>query len=128
VSEGSVAAVSRNDERGHTSPSDVHAAGLRARVPPVPDDVDRGAKADGIVVLPPSIRWSGPSPTYDLSRRADRIRVYEEVLRDGTADDIRRFVDVDELIRLWPDLVLPQAVRSQWRAWVRQHRDVDLVC
>ena len=36
-----------------------------------------------------------PSITYDLGQRADRIRVYEQVLREGTEDDVRFYVDVE---------------------------------
>lgn len=41
-------------------------------------------KAAGEVELPFHIRWSGPSISYDLNDRADRARVYEQVLREGT--------------------------------------------
>jgi hypothetical protein len=43
------------------------------------------------------VRWSGRPKTYDLDSRVDRLRVYEQVLREGT-DDVRRFIDIDELI------------------------------
>ena len=36
---------------------------------------------------------------YDLGTRSGRIRVYEQVLREGTEDDVRFFVDVDQLAR-----------------------------
>lgn len=75
----------------------------------VPDDADDPeiVKASGLVTLPLHVRWSGPPKTYDLSRRADRARVYEQVLREGADDDVRTFIDVDELLALWDDLVLP---------------------
>jgi len=46
------------------------------------------AKVHGVVELPFHIRWSGPPVAYDLDDRADRIRVYEQVLREGTEDDV----------------------------------------
>jgi len=49
-----------------------------------------------------------PSITYDLGQRADRIRVYEQVLREGTEDDVRFYVDVGELVELFEELVLPR--------------------
>ncbi len=54
----------------------------------VPEDLDDRslAKARGEVELPLHIRWSGPSITYDLNDRADRARVYEQVLREGTGE------------------------------------------
>ena len=39
-----------------------------------------------------------------------RNRVYEQVLREGTADDVRHFIDVDLLLDLWDELILPPAV------------------
>lgn len=65
---------------------------------------------------------------YDLSDRGDRVRVYEQVLREGNADDVRRFIDVEELIALWDDLVLPPYVRRAWAAWFRRHGRSDLAC
>jgi len=96
----------------------------------VPDDVDdpRHEKASGIVQLPSNVRWSGPPKTYDLDDPADRARVYEQVLREGTDDDVRRFIDVDELEKLWDTLVVPARVRVAWAAWFRRHRGVDLAC
>ena len=96
----------------------------------VPDDVDdpRHHKATGRVELPRNVRWSGPTKTYDLDDVRDRKRVYEQVLREGTDDDIRRFVDVEELAALWDDLVLPPRVRQAWAAWFRRHRSVELSC
>ena len=100
---------------------------LRHEVEPeIPDDVDDPAvdKARGRVTLPSSVRWSGPDVTYDLSDRRHRARVYEQVLREGTAADVRRFIDVDELIDLWDDLILPPAVSRAWIDWLAEHRGV----
>ena len=82
----------------------------------VPDDVDDPAivKACGIVELPERIRWSGPRQSYDLSDRQDRATVYEQILREGTDDDVRRFIRLDELADLWDDLVVPAHVRDAW--------------
>jgi hypothetical protein len=96
----------------------------------VPEDADDHAivKASGVVTLPLHVRWSGPLKTYDLSKRAERARVYEQVLREGTDEDIRVFIDIDELLSLWNDLVLPARVRRAWAVWFRKHRGVDLAC
>lgn len=75
----------------------------RALKPPsIPEDVDDPAveKATGVVMLPTRVRWSPPSRRYDLADRQQRARVYEQVLVEGTAADVRRFIDVDELIEL----------------------------
>lgn len=96
----------------------------------VPDDVDdpRHEKASGVVQLPSNVRWSGPPKTYDLDDPIDRARVYEQVLREGTEDDVRHFIDVDVLEKLWDTLVVPARVRVAWAAWFRRHRSVDLAC
>ncbi len=96
----------------------------------VPDDVDdpRHVKASGVVQLPPNVRWSGPSKTYNLDDPVDRARVYEQVLREGTDDDVRRFINVEVLEGLWDTLVVPARVRAAWASWFRRHRGVDLKC
>jgi len=104
--------------------------GPDARPIAVPDDVDAPGqvKAEGVVTLPTHVRWSGESKTYDLSNEQDRARVYEQVLREGTDDDVRAFIDVDELAEMWSALVLPPRVRRAWAGWFRRHRDLDLPC
>ena len=90
----------------------------------LPKDLDDRSlsKATGRVELPPHIRWSGPPITYDLRKRADRARVYKQVQREGTEDDVRFYVDPEELLELWDELVLPPAVRRAWRDWIVRHR------
>ena len=86
----------------------------------VPDDVDDPTlvKASGIVELPSWVRWSGPVRRYDLAVRGDRALVYEQVLTEGTDDDVRFYVVVGELIELWDQLVLPGYVRAAWASWL----------
>ncbi len=101
-----------------------------AQVPAVPDDLEAGdlEKATGVVELPLHIRWSGPARRYDLANRQQRARVYEQVLREGNEDDIRRFIQADELIDLWDELVLPRNVRQAWANWLERYRGVSLSC
>jgi hypothetical protein len=98
--------------------------GPAARSVAVPADFDDPTlpRARGRVELPLHIRWSGPPITYDLDNRADRVRVYEQVLREGTADDVRFYVDPDRLAQLFDELVLPPPVRRAWAGWLREHR------
>ncbi len=77
-------------------------------------------KASGRIELPLHIRWSGPPIGYDLVDRADRARVYEQVLREGTESDVRLYVDPDQLLDLWDELVLPPAVRRAWTDWIER--------
>ena len=53
---------------------------------------------------------------------ADRARVYEQVLGEGTDDDVRYYVDADQLRELFDELVLPPPVRRAWARWLRRHR------
>jgi hypothetical protein len=105
-----------------------HKLGPATRPVAVPDDLDDSpsAKATGRVELPFHVRWSGPPISYDMNDRADRARVYEQVLREGTEDDVRSYVDPDELLELWDELVLPPTVRRAWAEWFRRNRNVDL--
>lgn len=95
------------------------------RPPAIPGDLDDVSidKAAGVVELPLHVQWSGRR-SYDLSDRADRARVYELVLREGTEDDVRRFVRLDELVELWDDLLLPAHVRAAWEQWLADRRVV----
>src|SRR5579872_7447704 len=100
--------------------------GPASRPVAIPDDIEdpRLKEASGQAQLPFHIRWSDPGLTYDLTNRADRARVYEQVLREGTEDDVRYFVDIDMLLDLWDDLVLPPTVRRAWADWFERHRKV----
>lgn len=91
----------------------------------IPDDIADadGYKSVGVVELPPHIRWSGPPRRYDLGQRRDRARFYEQVLREGTEDDVRHFVSVDDLVDLWDELFLPDHVRAAWDRWFRARAD-----
>jgi hypothetical protein len=90
----------------------------------VPEDLeDRSSqKATGRVELPLHIRWSGPPMTYDLDDPADRARVYEQVLREGTEDDVRLYIDPAQLAEIFDELVLPEPVRGAWADWLDSHR------
>jgi hypothetical protein len=98
--------------------------GPTARPFAVPDDLDDPSlpKATGMVELPLHVRWSGPPMTYDLDEPADRARVYEQVLREGTEDDVRHYIDADQLAAIFDELVLPAPVRQAWAGWLDSHR------
>lgn len=100
-----------------------HESAVR-RPPAIPDDADDPSveKASGLVELPLRVQWSGPRRSFDLDDRNDRRRVYELVLREGTEDDVRRFIRLADLEDLWDELVLPDHVRAAWESWVNQQR------
>jgi hypothetical protein len=96
----------------------------------IPDDVDAPTvvKASGMVELPLRVRWSGPHRQYDMADRNHRARVYEQVLSEGTDDDVRFYIDIDALIDMWPELVLPHRVRLAWAGWLADRRGVTVAC
>lgn len=65
-------------------------------------------------MLPLHIRWSAPRIVYDLSDPAHRRSVYEQVLREGTAEDIRLLVNREHLLELWHELYLPEYIQAAW--------------
>jgi transcriptional regulator with XRE-family HTH domain len=87
-----------------------HAVYIPDRLPRLP--VERALRR---VRLPLHLNWSQPGREFDLSDRRQRARVYEIVLREGTASDITDYIDGALLADLWPELVLPTPVRSQWQ-------------
>lgn len=73
-----------------------------------------GPTEAGEVVLPTHLDWSS-GRRYDLDDPLHRRRVYEIVLREGTLDDLRRFVDANALAAVFDDLYLPEDIRTAWR-------------
>jgi hypothetical protein len=104
--------------------------GPAARPVAIPEEFDdRGApRASGIVTLPFHVRWSDPVVAYDMAVRGDRIRVYEQVLREGTEADVLHFIDPDELVELFDELVLPPKVRQTWEEWFEHHDEAQVEC
>ena len=86
----------------------------------IPDDFGDciAAPPTGRITLPAHVAWSGQGE-LDLDDPDDRRYVYELVLTEGTADDVRTYVDPDILVTEWDDLRLAPHVRDQWGAWLR---------
>lgn len=87
------------------------------RLPGLPPEL-----ATAVVQLPVHLEWSGEDRTKDLSIRADRIRTYELVIREGTTDDVLRFIDPTLLIDAFEDLNLPSVIREAWAPAVERWR------
>lgn len=70
--------------------------------------------SSGEVVLPTRLLWN-PSRPFDLADE-DRLRsMIRIVLREArTQDDLSQYVDRDSLVRLWPELGLPNRIRRAW--------------
>jgi hypothetical protein len=93
----------------------------RDRPVDVPDDLDDAAPITGRVTLPATIAWSGQG-SYDLTDRSQLRQVYEQVLREGTSEEIRGFVRASTLLEIWDELYLPDYVRRAWEPWVVARR------
>ncbi len=85
------------------------------RLPQLPPE-----QALATVQLPLRLNWSDTGRTYRMAHRTDRARVYESVLREGTADDVLTYVDGTLLVDLWPELVLPRELRAAWSAVINR--------
>ncbi len=72
--------------------------------------------ASGEVSLPNRLLWN-PSRPFDLSDEKRLRSMIRIVLREARSqDDLNEFVDRDSLVRLWPRLGLPKAIREGWEA------------
>jgi hypothetical protein len=75
--------------------------------------------ATGTVTLPLSLHWSGDDAAarFDLDDPRQRPALYATVLREaGEPGDLEAWLNGDLLAGLWPQLVLPKAVREAWEA------------
>ncbi len=53
---------------------------------------------------------------WDLSIRADRQLVYERLLTYGDEASLRLYLDAALLIELWPEMDVPEPMRTHWAA------------
>lgn len=65
------------------------------------------------VVMPDLVGHTGQDE-WDLRDRADRRRLYENLLAEGDQHMIMRWVDGALLVDLWAELVLPEKIRAAW--------------
>ncbi|MBG0565984.1 hypothetical protein [Actinoplanes aureus] len=70
----------------------------------------------GIVELPLRLWWH-PQRAFDLGQHTMLLWMYENVLREAIrVDELRDHLDGGTLVRVWPELNLPRAVRAAWEA------------
>jgi hypothetical protein len=123
--ETALAALSKIRGRAASSPlqrrlrdtGNVSAMGYAAVRPyTVPDTLDElTGPTSGVVELPGHLDW-GPRREYNLDDFSDSRLLYMRVIRESThVEDLRKFLNVQVLIRLWPQLVLPARVRALWQ-------------
>ena len=90
--------------------------GRGGRVYHVPDRLWRLPTTEALarITLPLHVKWSSPARTYDMANRHDRRLAYEALLREGTPDDLTRFIDGVLLMDSWDELVIPRDLRAVW--------------
>lgn len=69
-----------------------------------------------MVRLPFHLDWSTPEGVHDLDDPDIRAHVYGKVMHEGLADDLRYYIDVDLLIKLWSRIGVP---RTHTEVWMR---------
>ncbi|MCX4668824.1 hypothetical protein OG453_19460 [Streptomyces sp. NBC_01381] len=86
---------------------------FRRRLPESLDDLH--GPAQGVVNLPLHLAWSGMT-SYDLGKPRQRMGLYRTVLHEGLRDDLRRYLNQDLLLQLWPVLrtLVGRTVRTVW--------------
>ncbi|HVX46584.1 MAG TPA: hypothetical protein VHC49_22000 [Mycobacteriales bacterium] len=80
-------------------------------------------------ILAPVHLLGGPAaePVWDLDDVNIKIRLYETCLNSGGPYDIYRYVNLGELLRLWPALRLPHRIVEIWERAIRQAGLASLV-
>lgn len=101
--------------------SDVPTIRWRASRPPPSWEPSTGPSS-GIVELPLRLHWSDGSDRFDLADESERRLLYQIVLTEGSADDVRQFLHLPTMLKIWDQLWLPAAVHDAWDAWIAAHR------
>jgi len=76
---------------------------------------DLAGPASGVIDLPRTLYW-GPEETVDLGDSVDVQRMYQAVVRTGTAAEQTEWLNRDILIAAWPNLVLPTRCIDLWES------------
>ena len=103
---------------GQASPS---TARWRSSTPPADWSVATGPTT-GVVELPFHLYWSDDNNTFNLSKRARLRTMYQIVLTEGSADDVRSYINLALLIDIWNELWLSPAVHEEWDHWIEANR------
>lgn len=82
----------------------------------VEDLSELASETNGVVELPVELDWT-PCNKYDLSNRDEKMRMYEVVLAEAHSEnDVRRYINADDLHGFWEKLRLPRRVRYAWES------------
>ena len=93
----------------------------RSSQPPASWDAHTGPVI-GVVELPLRLYWSDDKNRFDLADEAGRRLLYQIVLAEGTASDVRTYLHLPTLLAIWDTLWLPAPVQAAWDRWVAARR------
>jgi hypothetical protein len=89
------------------------------RVVVAADLADLRGPVSGEHVLPLRLYWSPPGRVWRLDEAESLRLMYRYVLGEAIrAEELAEHLNGDQLVAVWPDLILPRAVR---RAWEERH-------
>ena len=95
-------------------PDGVHADYWEVRSIWVADDLDDlDGPSTGLVELPLGLEWSTRLPIR-LDDPNSVLSGYATVLREAKHEDDFKYLNRQILIRIWPEIFLPQAIREAW--------------
>jgi hypothetical protein len=81
-----------------------------------PDSLDAlSGPSSGTFELPRTLYW-GPERAVDLGDPVDVQRMYQAVVRTGTAEQQVHWLNRQLLAAIWPQLVLPVRCVALWEA------------
>ena len=69
-------------------------------------------RPDRVIDLPNHIDWTPRQGRRDLRDPDQRAGAYAQVLDEGTAADIRIWIDPDALVEMWPDVPVARHMRQ----------------
>lgn len=70
----------------------------------------------GVVELSHSVLWAPGGARVDLDRPGELRLAYRAVLNEGTVEDLEQVLNRDQLIAVWPELLLPFRVLDMWES------------
>jgi excisionase family DNA binding protein len=93
----------------------------RSSAPPADWNLEAGPTNE-VVELPFHLYWSDENNRFDLSKRARVRSMYQIVLTEGSAEDVRSYINGETLIDVWNELWLSPAVHEAWDGWIETRR------
>ncbi|GAA3707381.1 hypothetical protein GCM10022204_26620 [Microlunatus aurantiacus] len=98
-----------------TTPSDGRVFFRDIKPYAIVDDLNQlRGPASGVVKLPHSVLWAPSGAGIDLDEPGGRGLAYRAVLAEGTVEDLVQILNRDQLIVVWPELLLPRRVSEMW--------------